>query len=79
MVLAGDLFQGKIEELFKGLPTMFDIVDDILNARFDYIGRDHKTTLDKVLRICRQANLKPNKDKCMYYCTSIPFFGEVMS
>ena len=30
----------------------------------------------KILRICRQANLKLNKDKCFFWCTSILFFGE---
>ena len=42
-------------------------------------GRDHDATLNKVVRICRQANLKLNEDKCLFWCTSIPFFREVIS
>ena len=32
-----------------------------------------------MLRICRQANVKLNKDKCLFICTSIPFFIEIIS
>ena len=57
---------------------MFGIADGILVVGFDDRGRDHDATLDKVLGICCQANLKPYKDKCMFSCTSIPFFSEVI-
>ena len=57
---------------------MFGIADDILIVKFSDMGRDHDATLNKVLRICRQANLKLNKDKCLSWCTSIPFFWEVI-
>ena len=30
------------------------------------VGRDHDEMLEKVLQICRQANLKHNKDKCLF-------------
>ena len=32
-----------------------------------------------MLRQCQDVNLKLNKDKCHFRCTSIPFFGEVVS
>ena len=54
-------------------------MDDILIAVFNDIGRDNDATLNKVMRICRQTSLKPNKDKCLFQCTSVPFFGEVIS
>ena len=40
--------------------------------------RHHDSTCDKVLRICRQANLKLINYNCLFQCTSISFFGEVM-
>ena len=55
---AGDIFQKKIEKLYHGLPNVFSMADDTLTAGFDEIGRYYDATLDKVLRICRQANLK---------------------
>ena len=79
LVPTGDMFQGKMDELFHGLPNVFVIADDILAAGFNYLRKDHDATLDKVLRLCRKANLKLNKDKCLFRCTSIAFFGEIIS
>ena len=70
-----DMFQRKIDELFKGIPKMFGITDDILIAGFDELDRDHNEAVVKVIEICRKANLKLNKDKCHFRCTSILFFG----
>ena len=61
------------------MPNVCGIADDILIAGFIDQGKDTNTKLDKVLKIYRQANLKPNKDKCLFRWTSIPFFGEVIS
>ena len=57
----------------------FGIADDILIAVFNDISREHDATLSKVLRICRQANLKLNKDKCLFMGTNIPLFCEELS
>ena len=63
----------KIYQLF------FDTADDILIVGYYRGGKDHEDTLWKVLHICRQVNLKLNKDKCHFRCTSVPFFSEVIS
>ena len=47
----------------SGMPNVGGIADGILIAGFHVLGRDHDGTLDKVLRICSQANLKLNKNK----------------
>ena len=72
------MFQRMIYELFQGLPIVFGIADDIITAGFNDMGREHDATLDKVLQICRQTNQNLNIDKCMFRCTSIPFFVEVI-
>ena len=61
------------------MPNAFGIADDILITDFDKQGRDHDATLGKVLRVFRKANLKLNKDRCLFKCRSIPFFAEVVS
>ena len=66
------MFLKRIDKLFNGMPNVFGIADDILIAGLDELGRDHSAILDKVMRICRQSNLKINKDK-YFRCTSIPF------
>ena len=75
---AGDMFHRKIDELCQGLPNVFGIDGHILIAGFYKIGREHDATLNKVLKICIQTNLKFSKDKCLLRCTNITFFGEVI-
>ena len=41
-------------------------------------GADHDESVYSVLRQCQDVNLKLNKEKCHFRCTSIPFFGEVV-
>ena len=69
-VLAGDMFQKKIDDLLSGMPNLFGIVDDSSVAGLDEHGKDHDETLQKVLWVCRQTNLKFNKGKCLkvYRC-----------
>ena len=61
------------------LLNIFGITSDILITGFNELGRDHDDRVDKVLKICRKANLKLNKDKCHFRCIDIPFFGEIVS
>ena len=60
MVSADDMFQ-KIDELFNGIPDVFDIAYDILITGFDEWSKNHDATSDKVLRDCRQVNFKLNR------------------
>ena len=78
-VPAGDMFQCKIDEIFSDMPKVFGIADDILVIRYDKDGADHDITVHKVLKQCKEVNLKLNKDKCHFRCTSIPSFGKVIS
>ena len=75
----GDMFQWKIHKIFKNLPYVFVTADDILVVGYDTHGKDHDETLWQVLQICRQVNLKLNKDKCHFRCTSVSLFGEMIS
>ena len=58
---------------------MFGIADDILVAGYEADGKVHDETIWKVLQRCRQVTLKLDKDKCHFRCTSVPFFGEIIS
>ena len=78
-VLAGDMFQCKIDEIFNDMPIVFGIADDILVIGYDKDGTDHDEAVYKVLKWCQDMNLKLNKEKCHFRCTSISFFGEVVS
>ena len=76
---AKDMFQKKIDEIFKELPNIFGIADDILVMVYEADGKDHDETLQRVLQICRKVSLKLTKDKCHFRCTSVPFFREIIS
>ena len=72
---AGDISQCKTDEIFKDLPNVFGIVDNILVVGYDSHSKDPDETLWQLLQICRNVNFKLNKDKCHFGCTSVPFFG----
>ena len=78
-VLAGNMFQHKIDEIFSDMPNVFVIVDDVLVIGYDEDGAYCNAAVYKVLQQCEEVNLKLNKEKCHFRCTSIPFFGEVIS
>ena len=74
-----DMFHHNIGEIFKNVPNIFGIADDILVVCYDIDGKDHDEMLLQVLQICRHVNLKLNKYKCHFKFTSVQFFGEVIS
>ena len=78
-VLAGDMFQWKIDKIFNDMLNVFGIADNILVISYDKDGADHDEAVYDVLRQCQDVKLKLNKDKCHYRCTLIPFFGKVVS
>ena len=43
---------------------------------YDNDDTDHDAMVHKVLQRCKEVNLKLNKEKFHFRCTSIPFFGE---
>ena len=77
------MFQCKIDEIFNDMPNVFGIADNILVIGCDKDETDHDKAVYKVvykvLKWCQDVNLKLNKEKCHFRCTSIPFFGEVVS
>ena len=77
--LTHDMFQWKINEIFKNLLNVFGIAGDILVVGYNSDDEDHNEMLWQVLQMCRHMNLKLNKDKCHFKCTSVPFLGEVIS
>ena len=52
------MFQRKLDEILKHLPNVFGIIDAIFILEYDSDGKDIDNTLQRVLKICRQVNLK---------------------
>ena len=72
------MFQCKIDKIFSDMPYISSITDDILVIGYNENRADHDAAVHKVLWRCKEVNLKLNKEKCHFRCTSIPFFGEVI-
>ena len=74
---ADGVFRRKTDEIFKELPNVFGIADDILIVGYDDNGRDHDNLLRRLLEICREGSLNLNKDKCHFRWPSVPFLARL--
>ena len=66
-------------KIVNDMPNVFGITDDILVTGYNKDGADHNEAVYSMLRQCQVVSLKLNKDKCHFRCSSIAFFGEVVS
>jgi hypothetical protein len=76
---SGDMFQKKIDDMFRHEKHAFGIADDILIVGFKEDGSDHDAAVRRVLKICKKENLRLNPKKCHFRCSMMPFFGELLS
>ena len=72
-VPAANMFQCKIDEIFNGMPNVFEIADNSLVIGYDKNKADHNKTVDSVLRQCQAVNLKLIKESVILdahqYCS----------
>ena len=73
IMLAGDMFLWKIDVVFKDLPKVFGIADDILIVGYDADGKEHNRMPRWVMQICNKEHLNLNKDKCHFRYMIVPF------
>ena len=55
------------------------MADCILIVGYKSSGEGHDRMLCRVLQPQRKENSKMNKDKCHFRCTSVSFYGEIVS
>ena len=68
------MFQ-RIGEIFKELPTVIGIADDVLIIGYDDDGTGHNRTVFRVLQICRK---NPKLKTIQLYIHQCPFFREII-
>ena len=73
-----NMFQSKINEIFKDLLNVFSIIHDILIVGYDTNGRDHDRTVKQEMQICYKENIRLNKNKSYFRCMKILCFGVVI-
>ena len=74
---AGDLFQSALQDLLSGLPGIKNIADGILV--FESTQEEHDANVIRFLERCLEIDLHLNPDKVKINCSSVPFFGMVLT
>ena len=75
MASAGNMFQRKIDELFKDLLNLLGIADTILAVGYDDSGRDHDKHC-RVLLICRNVNPDSKQKQVSFQVFFNPIFWQ---
>ena len=73
------MFHYKKYKIFKELPNVLGIADDILVEGYDTNGRGHKRTLRQVMQTCHKENLKLNKNQWCFRCIRVHFIADIVS
>ena len=75
--LASDVFEITIRDITKDLKGVINIADDILiyGSTVEEHDRNLLTLLDRALEV----NLTLNPNKFKFKCTSVPFFGNILT
>ena len=64
--VAGDVFQGKLDEYFGKLKQVITIMDDIMVVGYKPDHSDHDQTFTSLLQTAQKCNVKLNYDKLQY-------------
>ena len=73
---AGDVFQRKLDSIFRKLPNIIVIVDDIMTIGEKADHSDHDIAFTNLLETARKNGVKLNYEKIQYKKNEVEFFGE---
>ena len=78
-----EIFQKRVNQVFEGLDSFLDIVDDILTygkgSTEEEVNVDHDRNLEALLVRCRERGIALNKDKLCLRRNKVPFVGHVLT
>ena len=75
-IVAGDVFQHKLDQCFGMIKQVIVIADDIMIVGKQQNHRDQDLALTTLLDTIRKCNVQLNFDKLQYKKTEVDFFGE---
>ena len=75
--LSSDVYQYKVDEIFKDIQQCVGIADDIMI--FSYNDHDHDATLYYILDSAHDVGMRVNPEKCIFKQDSIRFYGVTLS
>ena len=74
---APEVFHKSVRHIFEHMPGVETSMDDILV--YGKTRKEHDERLFMVLKACREANLKLNRNKCEFGKTSVLYMGDIVS
>ena len=74
---AGEVFQKRLEQVFEGVPGVYNLVDDILVTGSSV--EEHNERLELMFSRARANGVKFNREKTQLCSTEVKFFGEILS
>ena len=75
--LSQDIFQRKLDEVYKGIPNVMGIADDIVVC--GSTESEHDQAFCKMLKATRKHNVSLNSEKLQFKQTQVDFFGHVLT
>ena len=76
IMVAGDVFQQKLDECFGHIKNLIVIADDIMVIGKQHNHKDHDLAFTTLLQTARRCNIKLNYDKVKFKCTEVNFYGK---
>ena len=76
IMVAGDVFQQKLDECFGHIKNLIIITDDIMVIGKQQNHKNHDLAFTTLLQTARRCNVKLNYDKLKFKCTQVNFYGE---
>ena len=75
-IVAGDVFQRKLDDCFGKLRQIIIIADDIIVGGYKPDHSNHDQVFTSLLQTAQKGNAKLNYDKLQYKKDKVDFFGE---
>ena len=76
IMVAGDMFQQKLDECFGHIKNLIVKADDIMVIGKQHNHKDHDLAFTTLLQTARKCNVKLNYDKLKFKCTEVNFYGK---
>ena len=78
IMVAGDIFQQKLDECIGHIKNLIVIGDDIIVIGKHYNHKDHDLAFTTLLQTARRCNIKLNYDKLRFKCTEVNFMAKLI-
>ncbi len=68
-----------MDELVADIPNVHAIADDILIVSYKEDGSDHDDAVRQLCQAAQKANMRFNKEKCIFHAMQVPFYSNLIT